>query len=238
MKRKLAWTAVGCLLGLAVPAADRGVPASGAPELEAVLQRFDRAQAAIRTLRAEFTEVARSELLKEPLVARGELFMTKPDAVMWRYTAPEVAQFLIARDEYVGYFPARKQAERRDIHRWRDQIFRYFGVGQASAELRQTYAIRLDSAGPAAGRPVVLVLEPRKRRLQRHIASIRFWLDPERYLPVQIEYEDADGNRRVVRFEKIEINPELSASLFRIEIPNDVTVTTGFAGLRTLAAAE
>ena len=92
------------------------------PSLDQVLARFDEVQQGVTTLSAQFTETTVNELLKEPMIARGRFYMTKPDSVMWEYSTPESMQFVIAKDEYVGYFPARKRAERRNIQRWRDQI--------------------------------------------------------------------------------------------------------------------
>jgi outer membrane lipoprotein-sorting protein len=187
---------------------------------------------------ARFTETTVNQLLKEPMVARGRFYLTKPDSVMWEYTSPESMQFVIAKNEYVGYFPNRKRAERRDIRRWSEQIFRFFGLGQASHELRNFYDIRLEEPGPSMKRTYLLVLDPKKRRIKKRVESVRFWVDRASLLPVKVEYRDKSGNTRVVRFERVQVNPDLSASLYRLKIPSDVTVTTGFTGLGGIGATQ
>jgi outer membrane lipoprotein-sorting protein len=208
------------------------------PSLDAVLARFDEVQLGVETLSAQFTETTVNELLKEPMIARGRFYMTKPDSVMWEYTTPESMQFVIAKGEYVGYFPARKRAERRNIQRWRDQIFRFFGLGQVSSELEKFYDIRLEDPGADMTGTYSLVLDPKKRRVKKRMESVRFWVDRETYLPVQVEYRDQKGNTRVIEFHHMQVNPILAAGLYNLNLPSDVTVTTGFGGIRGLGTTE
>jgi len=212
------------------------VAAADSDALAEVLSRFDEVQESIHTLSADFTEITENQLLKEPVVARGRFYMTKPDSVMWKYTSPESMQFIIAKDEYVGYFPTRKRAERRDIRRWREQIFRFFGLGQVSSELMKTYEIRLEDS--SMEKTYLLVLDPRKRRVKKRMESVRFWVDSLSFLPVKVEYRDKLGNTRVVQFRDIQVNPDLSAALYTLKIPSDVTVTTGFGGLQSLGSSS
>ena len=60
-----------------------------APELQAVIDRFDGAQARIQRISAIFEEVKTLALLKDPLVQSGRFFHTKPDKFLWEYTKPE-----------------------------------------------------------------------------------------------------------------------------------------------------
>jgi outer membrane lipoprotein-sorting protein len=209
------------------------VPAGAAepddPELNAVLARFDGVQDSIRTLSAEFVWTTTSSLLKEPLVSTGHLYMTKPDAIRWEFTSPEVMSFVIARDEYIGYFPSRKTAERRDFHRWSEKLFRYFGVGQGSGELSKVYDIGL-GVSDVEGTDL-LVLEPRKRRARKRIEELRIYVDRDSGMPVRLVSEGTDGGSREIRLHDVQINPELAANLYEFDFPADVTVTQGASGL-------
>jgi outer membrane lipoprotein-sorting protein len=226
------------LAGIALIPCTVGAESPGQPSLDEVLARFDEVQLGVTTLSAQFTETTVNELLKEPMVARGRFYMTKPDSVMWEYTSPETMQFVIAKDEYVGYFPARKRAERRNIQRWREQIFRFFGLGQVSSELKKFYEIRLEEPGPEMQGVYELVLDPRKRRVKKRMESVRFWVDRDTFLPVKVEYRDQKGNTRVVQFHKMKVNPDLSVGLYNLSLPSDVTVTTGFGGIQGLGSTQ
>ena len=204
-----------------VPAAD---------DLAQILERFDRVQDSIRTLSAEFSETTTSDLLLDPITARGRFFMTKPDSLRWEYTSPEEMKFVIAEDQYTGYFPQQQRAEQRSVRRWSEQIFRFFGVGQGSAELMKFYDIALDDAHATSGTHLLL-LEPKKRRVRKRVPEVRFFLDAQTYLPARVEYVSKNGNSRVIEFHEISVNPDLAAGLYRVDIPAGVRVTDGFSGL-------
>ncbi|MBZ5638993.1 MAG: outer membrane lipoprotein carrier protein LolA [Acidobacteriia bacterium] len=204
------------------------------PALQEVLAGFDRVQGTIRTLSAQFVETTASQLLKDPIQAKGRFFLTKPSSVLWEYAEPEVMRFSIANDQYVGYFPQRKRAERSDVHRWSERIFRIFGLGQTSAELGKFYSVRAAEPGPDDPGTRLLVLEPKKRRVRKHIEQVRLWVSASTYLPVKIELGGKDGYVRVIQFHDVQVNPVLAASLYTIEIPAGVTVTNGTSGLETV----
>lgn len=223
----------GRVLGVWIVIVAATIP-SAALELEELLARFDRVQGSIRTLSVEFTETTENTLLKDAIVATGKIYLAKPAAVRWEYTEPEEMRFVIANDMYMGYFPARNKAEQRDIQRWGEQLFRLLGIGQTSAELGRFYNIRLaEDENPEAGK-VLLVLEPKKRRVRKRMESVRFWIDEETLLPARIRYSSQSGNTRVIVFDRIEVNPELSASLFDMDLPPGVEISDGFSVLSGL----
>lgn len=213
-------------------------PRTEAAELDDVLSRFDKVQNSIHTLSAEFTETTRSALLRDPITAKGSFYMTKPDSVRWEYTSPEEMRFVIADNEYTGYFPAQRRAEKRDIHRWREQLFRFLGLGQASRELAQFYDIQLGSPSAEMAGNHLLVLDPKKKRVRKRMDSVRLWIDATTFLPARVEYSGKNGTIRTIQFVRVQVNPELSASLYTMEIPPGVVVTNGFSALSGFASSE
>ncbi len=206
---------------------------AAATDLNEVLAQFDRVQNRIQTISAEFTEINTNALLNEPIVAKGRFFMTKPDAIRWEYTTPERMSFVISADEYTGYFPMRKKAEKRNIQRWREQLFRFFGIGQGSTELGKFYNIRLREADDDS---YLLSLSPKRRRVKKRVDEVLFWLDAKTYLPKRVEYRAKDGTGRTIEFGKIQLNPDLAAGLYHVELPDDVTISDGFSGLSGIGA--
>ncbi len=200
-------------------------------DLSTVLADFDAAQDAVQRLSADFAETTYNSLLKEPIIAKGRFYMTKPDSIRWEYEQPEKMRFVISSDEYTGYFPVRKRAERRNIRRWSERIFRFIGLGQGSDELKKFYNISLAAAEEQAEGTIHLILEPKKKRVRKRIAQVDFWLDENSKLPIRVEYSGQNGNRRVIVFSNIALNPDLATSLYTVEIPADVEVTNGFNGM-------
>ena len=206
--------------------------------LSQVLSRFDQVQGQVRTLSAEFIQTTRSPLLKDPIVAKGQFYLTKPDSVLWEYSAPEAMRFVVAEGAYTGYFPERRKAEKRDIKRWSEQLFRFFGLGQGSKELGKFYEIALGDTGKDGEGSYLLVLSPKKRRARRTVSEVRLWIDAATLLPVRIEYAGKDGNEREIRFLNTRLNPELAAGLYNVTIPAGVPITNGFSGLDVTARAH
>ena len=216
----------------AAPAATPGIT------LTEVLSRFDRVQGQVRTLSAEFVQTTRSPLLKDPIVAKGQFFLTKPESVLWEYSSPEPMRFVVAEGEYTGYFPARKTAEKRDVKRWSEQLFRFFGLGQGSKELGKFYEITLGDAGKDDKPSYLLLLSPKKRRVKKNVEEVRLWVDAATLLPVRIDYLGKDGAEREIRFVNTRLNPDLAAGLYHVKIPAGVPITNGFSGLDAAARAH
>jgi outer membrane lipoprotein-sorting protein len=206
-------------------------PKPSGESLHRVLARFDEVQGQIRTLSAEFTQTTRSPLLKDPIIAKGQFYLTKPDSVLWEYQLPEPMRFVVAEGSYTGYFPERKRAERRDIKRWSEQLFRFFGVGQGSKELSKFYDLALGDPGSDEKGAYLLVLSPKKRRVRKNVDEVRLWVDAATLLPVRIDYVGKDGNQRELRFFNTRLNPDLAAGLYNVKIPAGVPITNGFSGL-------
>ena len=137
----------------------------------------------------------------------------------------------VSGGEYTGYFPERKRAERRDIKRWSEQLFRFFGLGQGSAELGKFYQIALGEPSGDMKGTYLLVLSPKKRRVKKNVEEVKLWVDAANLLPVRIDYIGKDGGGREIRFLGTRMNPDLSAGLYHVEIPKDVPVSNGFSGL-------
>lgn len=217
-----------CVAGLAAAPATAAEPARSLAE---ILVRFDAVQANLHTLSADFMETTRSPLLKEPIVAKGRFFLTKPSSVLWEYTSPEVMRFVVANDEYVGLFPERRRAERRDLKRWSEQVFRFFGLGQGSQELSKFYELALGDPGPDMKGTFQIDLAPKKRRMKKSVEQVKLWVGADTLLPVRVEYRGKDGNVRTIRFQDTRLNPSLAAGLYDVTIPAEFAVTRGFSGL-------
>jgi outer membrane lipoprotein-sorting protein len=228
----VAASAVAVAIASASPSRGKSeTPARADAAVREVLDAFDRVQAGIKTLSAGFVETTTSQLLKDPIQSRGRFYLTKPSSVLWEYTEPEEMRFVVANDEYIGYFPQRKRAERSDVHRFSERIFRIFGLGQTSEELSKFYDIHLQDPGPDMKGTTLLVLEPKKRRVRKHVERVRFWVSDATYLPVRFELQGRDDYSRVIQFRDVRVNPDIAASLYVVDIPHGVTVTRGTSGL-------
>jgi len=216
----------------AAPAASPGSApaASGAPSLDEILSRFDRAQTGIRTMTANFTETKDLKLLREPVVSKGKFYYTRPNDILWEYTDPTAKVFLIRKDELLAYYPQQRRAERVDISRFQSRLLKVFGIGQLSEDLNKYYDLALAPKQPAPGL-YDLILTPRRRMVKKRIAQVRFWIDAKSFLPVRMEYFEQDGDRTILSFDETHVNAAIDEATYRIELPPGVDIQTTFTGI-------
>jgi outer membrane lipoprotein-sorting protein len=199
-------------------------------KLNAILTRFDETQGSTRTLTAAFTERKEIQLLKEPVVAKGRFFYTKPDDVLWQYTDPDPRYFLISKNELLSYFPSKRRAERVSIGLYHDRLLKVLAIGQPSKNLLKYYDIHLDESNGIANTHL-LILTPRKRMVKKRISEVRLWVSKETSLPVRMQYCEPDGDSTTIAFEDVRFNPQIASSVYKIEIPKDVEIKKGFSGM-------
>lgn len=199
-------------------------------KLDAILAKFDETQSSTQTLTASFTERKEIQLLKEPVIAKGRFFYTKPDDVLWQYTDPDPRYFLISKNELLSYFPSKRRAERVSIGLYHDRLLKVLAIGQPSKNLLKYYDIHLDESNGIANTNL-LILSPRKRMVKKRISEVRLWVSKETSLPVRMQYCEPDGDSTTIAFEDVHFNPQIASSVYKIDIPKDVEIKKGFSGM-------
>ncbi len=221
--------AVSCVLAGPAAAPGRGDPyAAMDPSLREVLQRFDAAQARVTSISARFTERKEIGLFKNALLQKGQFFHTKPDKFLWEYSSPDSKVLLMNGTSLVAYYPEQKEAEEIQTRLSR-RLVRYFGLGQIFADLQEYYNLALGTEPGVAGTRLI-VMTPRVKHLEKRLQDVRVWLDEQLMQVKQLEYRETDGDRTQFVFEDIRVNPEISATRYEIALPEDVHVSTTFAG--------
>jgi len=200
-----------------------------AEAVTALLERFDEAQLNTQTMIASFVEKKKLQLLADDQIQAGTFYYSKPSSFMWEYSKPDDKVILISADQLLIYYPHLKKAEEIDITRYSKRILRFFGLGQPTTELRKYYDLTL-AEDPANPDTYLLLLDPRKRRVQKRLDSIRIWIDREMLVPRQVEYVEVDGDSTRFTFRNLEINSTISPAKYVINIPPDVEVSNSFSG--------
>src|SRR5450759_663719 len=122
VKTKL-FTAALCAAAIALPStAATSKPAS--VTLESVIKRVQDQQKKTQTLQAEFKQEKELALLSKPEVSTGTFVFSKPNNVLWSYSAPKRVQMLITNGTLTTYYPDLNKAERIDVKRFEDRIFK------------------------------------------------------------------------------------------------------------------
>ena len=204
----------------------------GSAKLDALIERVVERQRALRTLEAEFVQLKESALLLEAVESTGVFLFRAPDLVRWDYLRPDSMVVLFSEDLVTTYHPAQARAERIKVSNKQRRFVRVLAGTQPLDELTSHFSISL--ADPGGRSHYRLTLRPVGNMLSKKLQSVEIQVDRELFLPVVMEYNEADGDSTRYEFTKMVINPDIDDSRFHLEMGADVRVQTldASAGVR------
>jgi len=194
-------------------------------------------QKGITGFSAAVVQRKRDPLLKNEAVSRGKLSFRKPASLRWEVESPERRIVVMDGRTVTTYYPARKEAERRDMQ---DDFasraalgFFESGIFASLPELERRFHVDLFRSDDA----VVLRLIPRSKMLSRVVASIRIHQDPVEGRPRRIVVDGARGDRTETTFSGVTLNPDFPADSFALRLGPEVRITeTGGPGRNRIDA--
>lgn len=203
-----------CALGVVIPAQ--------AETLEQVIRKVQETQKKTMTLQASFKQEKELALLSRPEVSTGTFTYSRPSNVLWTYDAPKRVQMVIAGGVLTTYYPELLKAERIDVKRFEDRIFRYMGASGAIDELARYFDFTFTDQ--KAKSLYVLDLTPKTKAVSKRVKRIKLWIDKATYLTSKIEYVEGDGDITRYEFTNVRINEPVPASRFALSLPSNVKV--------------
>jgi outer membrane lipoprotein carrier protein len=202
------------VLGLAGPVA--------AQTLEEVVAGLEGTYGRITDLKADFTQVSHNKSLGQDIKADGTVLLKKGGKMRWDYKSPSPQQIVSDGTSLWVYTPELNQVNKGNAPKALAGPAGSFlsGLGK----LREEFTVRfLNPASPrdGAGRPV-LDLTPKQPTplLTRLVLTV----DPKDYVVRQAVLYDQFQNTVTMTFNKVQINPGLSDTLFVFTPPKDAAV--------------
>jgi outer membrane lipoprotein-sorting protein len=129
---------------------------------------------------------------------------------------------LIADGMLTTYYPDLQKAERIEVKRYQDRIFKYMGASGAIDELGAWFNFTFTNT---AGTPYfVLDLDPKSKTIAKRVRHIKIFIDRKTYLTTQFEYTEGDGDKTRYEFLNVKINAPVEQSRFQLNLPGNVRV--------------
>jgi outer membrane lipoprotein-sorting protein len=156
------------------------VPAHAAPKgesLEQVIKKVQQQQKKTTTLQATFKQEKELALLSKPEVSTGTFIYAKPNNVLWNYAAPKRVQMLITGGVLTTYYPDLNKAEKIEVKRFEDQIFKYMGASGAIDELGRYFNFTFNKVEYTEGDGDVTRYEFTSIKVNEPIDQSRFTLN-------------------------------------------------------------
>lgn len=194
-------------------------PAHDDDALSATLALLDEKAAKITNLSATFTQEKHTAILRRPLVSSGTV-RVRPPLVRWDTVHPHASSMLVSQKEVRIFYPDQATVEIYDLTGQLGQlaaspIFRL-------AALREHFTIERaaprEGEKPVAGR-VELRFTPRAQALRDHLQEVWLGVDEDSALVRRAEIINSDGERTVMTFDHIKVNPGLVPGALALEIP-------------------
>jgi len=207
------------MTALAMPAAAK---APKADSLDEVIRKVQLAQAKTNTLQADFRQEKSLALMAKPEVSTGRFIYSKPNNVLWTYDAPKRVTMLIADGMLTTYYPDLKKAERIEVKRYQDRIFKYMGASGAIDELGAWFNFTFTNT---SDKPYyALDLDPKSKTIAKRVRHIRIYIDKTSYLTTQFEYTEGDGDKTRYEFTNVKVNAPVEQGRFTLQLPSSVRV--------------
>ena len=187
-----------------------------------VIKHVQEQQKHTSTLQADFRQEKELALLAKPEVSTGTFTYSRPNNVLWTYATPKRVEMVIAGGQLTTYYPDLNKAERIDVKRFEDRIFKYMGATGAIDELARYFDFTFTDS---KSKPVyVLDLTPKNRAVSKRVQHIKLWIDKQTYLTSKIEYVEGDGDVTRYEFTNVRINAPVPQSRFAMSLPPTVKV--------------
>lgn len=215
------------LLAAALCAAFFSLPAFAAKpdrhdSLDEVVKRVQAQQKQTRTIQADFRQQKTVALLSKPESSSGRFVYSAPNNVLWSYDAPKRIQMLITNGVLTTYYLDLGKAERFEVKRYQDRIFKYVGASGAIDDLAAFFNFTFSNA---ADKPeYVLDLAPKTKGIAKRVKHIKIWIDKQTSFTTKFEYTEADGDLTRYEFSNVRINQPVDQGRFSLALPNSVRV--------------
>ena len=177
--------------------------------------RGQRANAAIKTLTAHFTEVSTSSLLTRQLVSHGRLAVERPGRVVLRYTQPEGRLVLIDGNRMTMSWPSHNVRQTTDVGTAQGRVQKYFVNGTA-AELRGQFDIEEHDGSDRPGTYHVTMV-PKRKQIRESLARLDLWVMRSTLLLDAMRMTFANGDTKMMAFDEVVPNAALEPGTFSID---------------------
>jgi outer membrane lipoprotein-sorting protein len=200
-----------------------GVSQESADEAaQAALRKLSAKLKDARTLSARVVQHRKTELTEKPITSSGMMYYRRdPARLVFHLTEPRKAEIHMDRGSYQVYRPDEKRLERTDFENEEVTAKILMVFEPKPDDLGKTFTIK---AGAAKDGRLEVTLESSDPKVRKRLRKIVLTVAEADGALHNLAYTDGEGDE--VRFElsDVAINPDLSADLFTLKVPEGTRV--------------
>jgi outer membrane lipoprotein-sorting protein len=206
------------------------IPAVSRPpgDLDAVLQRIDKAGAAFRGMSAHLRQVSHTAVINEDTVDSGTIRLKRPHRrdlrMLIDVTEPDAKTVAFQGHKLEIYYPKIKTVQEFDVGKSRALLEQFFlvGFGTSRADLEASYSLRLIGPDMLEGQKTEhLELIPKSKEILQHLTKFELWISDSGY-PVQQKFDLKAGDYQLATYTDVKINPDLPEADLKLQLPRNV----------------
>jgi outer membrane lipoprotein-sorting protein len=207
----------------------------GTPTLESVLKQMDEAAANFHSAQADVSRQQYERVIQEfdtpqsgVVYYRREgkdkdlemkLDLTKPDATSVLFRGGEIEVYKPKMDQLTIYHAGKNRAD--------FESYLVLGFGGSGQDLVKSFDVT--DQGPETIEGVAtakLQLIPKSDKVRRTFQQIFLWIDLNRGISVQQQFDQPDGNYLLVKYSAIQLNAKIPNDVFRLKTTSKTQVVT------------
>src|SRR5262245_53618354 len=209
--------AIAACCALAAPAAvaQKSGASHAADAFDELYTRGKKANDAMKTLTARFTETTTSSLLTKPMIARGRVAVERPSRVVLRYTEPDVRVVLIDGNTMTLTWPSRSLRQTTDISTAQGRVQKYF-INGTMEDIRRQFDITDHGTSDKPGTFYVTMV-PKRKQIKENLAKLDLWIDRTSLLLDAMKMTFTNGDTKTMAFEDVVPNAPIEPGTFSVE---------------------
>ena len=141
---------------------------------------------------ANFHQETATEMLVEAETSKGTFYYEAPDKVRWQYDSPTPKVIVINGTELVTWYKDLHRAEKVQVGRYSDAVFKYLGASGSLETLMDYFSLRVDF--PKGSEPYKIDLVPRYKRVEKRLRDMSVSIDGKLFVPVELSYTEPNGD--------------------------------------------
>jgi outer membrane lipoprotein-sorting protein len=213
------------LLGIALTASIWAKPPG---ELDATLNRLDKAGAAFHSLSAKIVRVSHTAAVNEDNTDSGTVLLKRTHSrdvrMLIDFTEPDPKSVAFQGHTVEIYYPKIQTVDEFDVSKYRELLEEFFllGFGTSRADLEASYNLRWVGQESIAGQKTdCLELIPKSKEVLQHLSKLEMWVADNGY-PVQQKFYLKTGDYELATYSGMQINPNLPDSALKLKLPKNV----------------
>lgn len=196
--------------------------ARGPVTLEGALGQLDQSAKSFHSLSANVERTKVTVVVNDHSTEAGTI-LVRGEKMLLALTTPDPRTILRTGDNLYIYEPGLKRVEEFNLGKNRGLVdqFLLLGFGTEGKDLRNGYKVSLVGEPTLDDKKTVeLELIPKSEDVLKQFSKIQIWFDETLWLPVQQQlFENGSGDYMVVRYSKIDRNPNIPESKFKQHWP-------------------